>query len=880
MKTKPITSTFTLLLFAAVHLFSAVDHEIAVVTKVRGLVMTSYGTDGKQTLTGRGELLFNRAVLHTGSNAMAQVRFINGGSTVAIPPESDILFTLEGISETVRVNNGKAVIEAQAPQDGSFDIATPVTMTTTKTTGVSLVTHERSTGISAFFLTGGTSLITDPDFSAWRPLTAPSAVYVRNGSSDLHESPLTTQDSARLETFVKNARSMKIGGQLTHTLIIRPDSGGTVSPGDTMTVISGYTVELVAKPDIGYVFSRWEVLDGAVIIANPASNATRIKAGSDARLAARFTNTPATLQILTQGEGTTSPESILVVPRYRPFKISAHPAFGASLKRWNISAGAEVVANDSLTATIILNDEAATVVAEFGPRRAICDVSATAGGSVTPGMNATVLSGDTLNVAAVADKGYSFICWETMRGRCSITNSRSSVTTVRCDSGDVQIRARFNKSLKSVQVTIVKHECADISPCGVISVPRGEPFHIHAVLKPGYEIRRWVNRLGDAAVTGREDAVVTTTSTCELVPEIATKTFNVTVSALGPGTTKPSGSAKVFYNTPGTVTAVPDQEKKFASWKVIGGDAVIANPLSPTTTVTLSSTDAVIGAEFAPEICTLTVDATTGGYVEPADTITGFEGKQFGLKAVPNPQAAFLGWVVEPDSGYLAFSDTVTEREQVITVKKTRNAKITARFSTKTVELTILNNGLGVTDPVRKLWIPQEQWVSLKAEPAEGNKFEHWVIVSGPECEIKDQFSLSTELNPGTQNATVKALFDATSGYPAPEFKPAATTGEYRLSLVTEGEKGSVSPPGPIQLKAGTPVTLSAEPRPGYMFSEWIIQKGDCLLSDQSSSTTSVILVKQDAIVECRFLPEKSHVIEVQLSGPQNQSRTIVLPYR
>ena len=855
------------------------DHEIAVVTRVRGVVMTFYGRDGLRTRTVKGQLLFNRATLNTGESGTVQLRFIKGGSTVLIPSGSEVMLTLEGAAETGRINSGKAIFDGQPQHQGSLDIVTPATITTTTSQCVSLVTHEHASGNSALFITSGTSMITDPEFSGWRPFSAPSAVYVTAGSPLVHTSALTTGDTTRLDRFLRTARSMRITEPLTHTLVIRPDTGGAIMPGDTMTALQGYAVEVVARPEPGNVFVCWEVLHGAAVIGNSFKDSTTITLSTDALVAARFTGSPAKLLVKSRGEGTTVPEGIATIPRNKPWKISAYPYFGYTLKKWVPSPGVTIIASDSVSAVIMVEQSRGGIRAEFDKRSFSCRIGVTAGGTAAPG-DTVIVSGDSLRITATPDKGYSFIRWEITGGRAVIAEPYEPTTAIRCDSGDVQIRARFNRSNQTIKVVIRRHKCASISPVGTIAVPRGETFPLSAIPLPGYQLNRWVVRFGEANSINGLKTTIRPLSNCELLPEITTKTFNLTVGSRGPGTTVPAGPTRVFYNTPSTVTATAQPGKKFACWEVAGGDAAIADRFNPKTTVQLASTDAVIAAEFASEICTLIVDATIGGYIEPADTQILYLGKEVGIKAVPNPRAAFLGWSVDTGKEYIDFSDTLTVREQLVRLKKIGNVKITARFSTQTVELNVLNNGLGMTSPEKSVWVPQDQWMPLKATPAEGNKFLHWVIVAGVQCELRDQFSAETEINPGTASATVKALFDTASGYTAPDFASAGSKGPYRLTIRADRSAGEVLPAGPLTVERGMPVTLNAQSLPRFTFYEWVVVEGNAIISDRYTGTTTVMLSKSDAVIEARFLPEKTHLIRVDFFGPKNQKKTIVIPYR
>jgi hypothetical protein len=78
-------------------------------------------------------------------------------------------------------------------------------------------------------------------------------------------------------------------------------------------------------------------------------------------------------------------------------------------------------------------------------------------------------------------------------------------------------------------------------------------------------------------------------------------TFALTITTAGPGTTTPSaGQVLVPYGTPMSISAVADSGYSFIKWSVVSGSAFIADPASPSTTVTLYTENATVQAEFGP----------------------------------------------------------------------------------------------------------------------------------------------------------------------------------------------------------------------------------------------------------------------------------------
>jgi hypothetical protein len=81
-----------------------------------------------------------------------------------------------------------------------------------------------------------------------------------------------------------------------------------------------------------------------------------------------------------------------------------------------------------------------------------------------------------------------------------------------------------------------------------------------------------------------------------------TQTYALTMSNDGYGTTSPNGTVNVNSGVATSINALPASGYQFLNWTITSGTATIANPSSAGTTVTLTSGNATIRANFTATI--------------------------------------------------------------------------------------------------------------------------------------------------------------------------------------------------------------------------------------------------------------------------------------
>ena len=148
---------------------------------------------------------------------------------------------------------------------------------------------------------------------------------------------------------------------------------------------------------------------------------------------------------------------------------------------------------------------------------------------------------------------------------------------------------------------------------------------------------------------------------------------------------------------------------------------------------------------------------------------------------------------------------------------RTVNLKFTVEKAESTVTVTGDGNGTAsASSPTAK----DRTIVSLSATPNDGYLFSHWEVISGG-VTLDDTNSQMTAFKIGKDDVSVKAHFTA------------IPTGEYRISVVTDGHGSASSDP-----KSGTTrddVKLSAKAAEGYYFVRWEVVSGGVQIADATN---------------------------------------------
>ncbi len=316
------------------------------------------------------------------------------------------------------------------------------------------------------------------------------------------------------------------------------------------------------------------------------------------------------------------------------------------------------------------------------------------------------------------------------------------------------------------------------------------------------------------------------------------KNHDLTITLQGEGTVTPAeGVHRVRHNALQDLTAEPADGWQFIKWIIEDDDS--SSEIEDGETTIHVDQDVLVTAIFTkiteppaddePTSYTLTVEVQGNGTVTPNAGAHDFPvGEVVELKAEPGEDCTFEGWFITGADG------TVEKAEEEISITMSEDKKITAVFSkagcpAQTVNhtLTVETQGEGTVTPNPGTHeFEENQEVSLKATPAAGWNFTHWIIVDNAGTKEYEEREIHLKMA-GSIKAT--AVFE--------QIIPPTS---YTLTVSTEGE-GTVTPAvGTHEILENEQTELQANPAEGWEFVEWIIEdeSGTIKLQEKNISLT------------------------------------------
>lgn len=444
---------------------------------------------------------------------------------------------------------------------------------------------------------------------------------------------------------------------VTYTLSVTADPGGTVSKTPDLESYSpGNSVDLLAIPDVGAFFVGWA--GNATGTANPL----RVSMITNRFITARFASV--SLQLLTSGSG-----RIAIDPsraRYSlgdQLTLTAIPARWHRFVRWD-----DGVLNAARQITVAVTNR---YTAFFSPTQTLETVTVGDVSRVAPvGMPSMRVDGEFITNSHVSRLDRARVEFGTTLPRATVLYTLdgrrpdflstlyqgpfllTSNAVVRAVAFDESLTLGQESDPLEVEI-IPAHSVllrsagggdAGMTPAGTAgslgrAVPRGTTVTVTGTPWEGWHFLQW---LGDLGGTNSPASVLMDESKDILA------TFGTTVIAVGVGDgvtmLSPSGG-DYEYGTVLRVNAIPAPENYFAFWA--GGLGDVVNPLS--LVVTNASLRAVaVFQPLPPGEVSLSLASDGPGLASVRPTGNRFKlGQRVVLKAVPDPEATFVGWSLE-----------------------------------------------------------------------------------------------------------------------------------------------------------------------------------------------------------------------------------------
>ena len=565
-----------------------------------------------------------------------------------------------------------------------------------------------------------------------------------------------------------------------------PLSGGSTEGNGLF--YQGTSASISATPDTGYSFSGWSG-GGAV---DPNASSTTVDMSQARSLSASFSLNSYDLTVLA-GSGGSVTGSGSFSHGTSP-SISATPDTGYSFIGWS----GEGTADPNASSTTVDMSQARTLSASFSLNSYDLTVLAGSGGSVTG--SGSFSHGSNPSISATPDTGYSFIGWN---GEGTADPNASSTTV---DMSEARtLSASF--SLNSYDLTVLAGSGGSVTGSGSFS--HGSNPSISATSDTGYSFNGWSGE--GTADPNASSTTVDMSQARILSASFSLNSYDLTVLAGSGGSV--SGSGSFSHGTNPSISATPDTGYSFNGWNGEG----IADPSAPSTTVDMSQARS-LSASFSLNSYDLTVLAESGGSVSGSGSFP--HGSLVNVSATPNSGYSFVQWVGA------GISDSTAPNTTLI---MNSDQSITAQFAQSEQSLFSLvlqanpqSSGILIGDGN----YPQDQNVSISAEPIAGYSFDRW---EGYPINNSPDSNTSLILD---SNITITAHF---------------TRLNYLINLDSPGG-GTVTGTGTYAF--GSEANLSAEASTGYQFDYW----NGTGIPDPLAPVFS-LTVSQDLSLEAIFSP-------------------------
>lgn len=385
------------------------------------------------------------------------------------------------------------------------------------------------------------------------------------------------------------------------------------------------------------------------------------------------------------------------------------------------------------------------------------------GGSVHPEGEKYYPDNTPIAIHAYPEAPYSFIRWQTLSGRASLTNPFLKQTELTLNGSSVTLEAHF--STNSFPVLFSSSDGGSTVPDGEIRVEKDSLYPITALPEHGYQFKRWqttgaatISDLSAANSTVRFSDSGSVRALFEK-SEIATEksdtlpkdSLHCIVTADGKGSVSPEGTISLLSGEKITLSAKPKRGYLFSHWNLTAGDALIDSPRVPITTATLYSSNAYISAVFRKDLkkITLTVSDTKGGKITPEGpfTLTPFESVE--LKAEAENNFLFTHWTIAGAGA--SYTMQQPSEETILLRPISGDITVTPHFeqletpidTTGDATLVVLNlsdDGHCTIRGALTRELKKGRRTTLRADVVPGYTFDHWEVVSGSvELESPDE---------------------------------------------------------------------------------------------------------------------------------------------
>ncbi|MBQ7668243.1 MAG: InlB B-repeat-containing protein, partial [Clostridia bacterium] len=664
---------------------------------------------------------------------------VSGGGTVT-PASATYYAVGSTVPISTTVNSGYVFSNwttTTATLASTTDMATTFTM---PAQNVTIQANYTATYTLTYNANSGTGTMATQTFTAGvaqklRPNTFTRAHYDFLGWSTSNTATTATYTDEQEITISANTTLYAVWKTYTLTLAVDPSGKATLTGAGSYA--SGEVVPINAAPNTYYSFVNWTTTGG--VITNPDSNNTYITMPK-----ANVTATAHVVQssfVLTTAVSPSAKGTVTVSPTHtgnyyevgEQVTVTATPIDGYAFSSWSSSNGGTFGSATSASTTFTMPNGATTITATFVVNTAAVTFNKNNSSATGTMSNQTFTFGvpQNLTANAFALEHNRFIGWA----------KTSTGPVVYADGEEITISAATTLYAKWEQneytVTLSKSPSAggSVIPAAATYYPVGSTVSIEATPATGYVFGNWTTTNAVLASTTDTSTTFTMPSSDVAITAnfVQKKTLTVSASPSGKGTVTGGGTYAPGEVVP--ITATPANYYSFVNWTTSTTGAVITDPESAITYITMPNANTTVTANFVQSSFVLSTAASPSGKgtitLSPTHTDNYYAaGEQITITATPSSGYAFSAWSSSAGGTF----GSATSASTTFTMPNNATT-ITATFVVNTAAVTFNKNNSSATGTMSNqtftFGVPQN--LTPNAFALANNEFIGWAkTATGP----------------------------------------------------------------------------------------------------------------------------------------------------
>ncbi|MCQ2204043.1 MAG: leucine-rich repeat protein [Bacteroidales bacterium] len=554
-----------------------------------------------------------------------------------------------------------------------------------------------------------------------------------------------TSNGAKFKMPAKNVAGNVEFGKISYNVKVFDTTHGTVGAPSTATV--GDIIELDMQPEKGYAVSEIEVEavenEDRTPVACAGGKFTMPAANVEvtvtfAAVGYKITYAPAEHGSVTGAEAANYGQAV---------QITVTPDKGYKLDNITASAGSIVAAEDGLSATLTMADEATTVTATFVAIDYNITYNESAHGKISG--KSTANNQEAVIVTVEPDEHYEIDALNTSNGDVKISEDKASAILT-MDAADAVLTATFAKKQYPIQIYVTGK--GTLTP-SVKTAGIDDQVEIVINPEPGYKLDGEVSVSGASWEPNGQNIILTV----EEENVVVSATFvesSYAISIEGDEHCKVNAPSSAKYMEKIDITTTPDAGYEIAAITIDGLEMQLSE--DGTYDYVMPNNDVVISVQTKAIEYSIAVGAIENGALT-ASKETAFVGEEIGVTYLPAEGFHLVNIYVNGEVKALSDNGTF--------IMPAMDVVLTAKFSETGYGISVQETEGGTVKPSVDEANAGDV-VDLQIIPETGYEFESISLAEGQNGKITDidANALTAKLTMAAENATIVPVFKKT-GY-------------------------------------------------------------------------------------------------------------------